>query len=89
MVEKVVTHFSHGDTFGKDRYGRIAGFNGINQTGLTTSAVLAQVPDVASGGVLAAHTTQTMTHSIRIESEDGSKYYVMCTNVVTNRTGGA
>jgi hypothetical protein len=47
------------------------------------------VPDVASGGVLAAHTTQTMTHSIRIQSADGTNYYIMCTNVVTNRTGGA
>lgn len=47
------------------------------------------VPNVASGGVLAAHTTQTMTHSIRIKSADGTKYYLMATNVVTNRTGGA
>lgn len=47
------------------------------------------VPNVASGGVLAAHTTQTMTHSLRIKSADGTLYYVMITNVVTNRTGGA
>lgn len=47
------------------------------------------VPNVASGGVLAAHITQTMTHSIRIKSADGTLYYLMATNVVTNRTGGA
>lgn len=59
---------------------------------LTSAAVgdkLLTVPNVASGGVLAAHTTQTMTHSIRIKSADGTLYYLMATNVVTNRTGGA
>lgn len=50
---------------------------------------LLMIPDVASGGMLAAHTTQTMTHSIRIVSADGTKYYLMATTGVTNRTGGA
>lgn len=50
---------------------------------------LLMIPDVASGGILAAHTTQTMTHSIRIISDDGTKYYLMATTGVTNRTGGA
>lgn len=50
---------------------------------------LVTVPNVASGGVLAVHTTQTISHSIRIKSADGTLYYVMLTNVVTNRTGGA
>lgn len=50
---------------------------------------LTTVPNVASGGVLAVHTTQTITHSIRIKSVDGTLYYLMVTNVVTNRTGGA
>lgn len=53
------------------------------------SDIVTVVPNVASGGVLAAHTTQTMTHSIRIKSADGTLYYLMATNVVTNRTGGA
>jgi len=48
-----------------------------------------QVPNVASGGVLAAHITQVMTHSIRIKSADGTLYYIMVTNAATNRTGGA
>lgn len=47
------------------------------------------VPNVASGGVLAVHTTQVMSHSVRIKSADGTLYYIMLTNVVTNRTGGA
>ena len=47
------------------------------------------VPNVASGGVLAVHTTQTMTHSLRIQSADGTNYYIMLTDTVTNRTGGA
>ena len=45
-------------------------------------------PDVASGGVLAVHTTQTITHSLRIQSADGTNYYIMLTDTVTNRTGG-
>ena len=46
------------------------------------------VPNVASGGVLAAHVTDAMTHTIRIQSADGTNYYIMCTTTVTNRTGG-
>ena len=46
------------------------------------------VSDVASGGVLAVHTTQTITHSLRIQSADGTNYYIMLTDTVTNRTGG-
>lgn len=48
-----------------------------------------QVPNVASGGVLAAHITDAMTDSLRIQSTDGTLYYVMLTKTVTNRTGGA
>lgn len=47
------------------------------------------VPNVVSGGVLAAHVTQVMTDSIRIKSADGTLYYLMVTNAATNRTGGA
>ena len=46
------------------------------------------VPNVASGGVLAVHVTDAMTHTIRIQSADGTNYYIMCTTTVTNRTGG-
>lgn len=60
--------------------------------GITSGAVgdkLLVVPNVASGGVLAAHVTQVMSHSVRIKSVDGTLYYVMLASVVTNRTGGA
>lgn len=51
--------------------------------------IVTVVPNVVSGGVLAVHVTQVMSHSIRIKSADGTLYYLMATNVVTNRTGGA
>lgn len=49
---------------------------------------LMRIPNVAaeSGGLFCAHTTQAMTHSIRIVSEGGTAYYIMCTNANTNRT---
>lgn len=74
-------------------YGTATALDGTVLTpSLTSGAVsdkFAAVPNVASGGVLAVHTTQTITHSVRIKSTDGTLYYVMLTNVVTNRTGGA
>lgn len=89
MVEKVRTHFSNGEKFGLDPDNKIAGFKGINLTELGSTLSYLDTPDVASGGVLAVHITQVMSHSIRIQSEDGTNYYVMCTDTVTNRTGGA
>lgn len=47
---------------------------------------LMRIPNVSNGTIFAAHTTQTMTHSIKIISEDGTAYYVMCTNAATNRS---
>jgi hypothetical protein len=49
---------------------------------------LMRIPNVAgeTGGLFCAHVTQTMTHSIKIVSEDGTAYYIMCTNDNTNRT---
>jgi len=47
---------------------------------------LFEVPNAANGTLLAAHTTQTMTHSIKIISADGTAYYIMCTNAATNRS---
>jgi len=46
-------------------------------------------PTVASGGVLAVHVTDAMTHSVRIKSAAGTLYYLMATTTITNRTGGA
>jgi hypothetical protein len=44
------------------------------------------MPNVSNGTIFAAHTTQTLTHSIRFISADGTAYYIMCTNAATNRS---
>ncbi len=58
-------------------------------TGAVVCGNLLEMPTVASGGIFAVHTTQVMTHSIRIISAAGTKYYLMVTDAATNRTGGA
>ncbi len=58
-------------------------------SGVKTCGNLLNIANVASGAILAAHTTQGLTHSIRFITADGTKYYIMCTNAATNRTGGA
>lgn len=50
---------------------------------------LFRLPTVASAGLLAAHTTDALTHSIRCVDEAGTVFYVMATTTFTNRTGGA
>lgn len=50
---------------------------------------LLNVPTTGSGLMMAPHTTQTMTDSIRIVMADGNVRYLMCTTAATNRTGGA
>ena len=49
---------------------------------------LFRLPNVAAAtnGLFCAHVTDTMTHSIRIVSEDGTEYHLMATTTVTNRT---
>lgn len=73
-------------------YGTAAALDGTvlmpSIPGSAASQRLMQVPTVASGGVLAAHVTDAMTHSIRIRSDAGTLYYLMATTTVTNRTGG-
>jgi hypothetical protein len=60
----------------------------FTNTGAVALNNLLNVPVVASGGMLAAHVTDAVTHSIRIISADGTKYYLMATTTVSNRTGG-
>jgi hypothetical protein len=48
-----------------------------------------KMPTVASGGLLAAHTTDALSHSIRCEDAAGTVFYIMCTTTSSNRTGGA
>lgn len=47
---------------------------------------LMRIPNVSNGTIFAAHVTQTMTQSIKIISEDGTAYYIMCTDAATNRS---
>jgi hypothetical protein len=46
---------------------------------------LMNIPAPSNGTIFATHTTQTMTHSIRIVSAAGVNFYVMCTDAATNR----
>lgn len=54
--------------------------------GATKLGNLFEIPNAADGTMFAAHTTQTMSHSIKIISADGTAYYIMCTNAATNRS---
>ncbi len=46
---------------------------------------LLKIPAASNGTIFATHTTQTMTHSIRIVDSSNTAYYIMCTNAATNR----
>jgi hypothetical protein len=61
----------------------------LGELGAVTCKKAFRFPNVASAGMLAVHTTQTMSHSIRCVSDDGTVYYLMATDTATNRTGGA
>ncbi len=50
---------------------------------------LLRLPTVASAGLLAAHITDAISHSIRCVDEAGTVFYIMCTTTASNRTGGA
>lgn len=76
-------------SFVGDVAGDVTVVNAIDATSLATAEKVLNVPDVASGGVLAAHVTDAMTHSLRFQSADGTVYYLMATTTVSNRTGGA
>ena len=70
-----------------------SGFSGttllqVSRVSASASDQMFVTPTVASGGLLAVHTTDAMTHSIRIKSVAGTLYYLMATTTVTNRTGG-
>jgi hypothetical protein len=48
------------------------------------------LPAAASNStIFATHTTQTMTHSIRIIDDDGTPYFIMCCDAATNRGGAS
>lgn len=47
---------------------------------------LLRMPNISNGTIFAAHTTQGLTHSIKIVTDDGTAYYIMCTDAATNRS---
>lgn len=57
----------------------------VTDSGNVRLANLLDIPAPANGTMFAAHTTQTMTHSIKIIAA-GTAYYIMCTNAATNRS---
>jgi hypothetical protein len=63
----------------------IHGFMRFIDTGTIRMSNLAVIPVPSNGTVFATHVTEGMTHSIRIITETGTPYYIMCTNAATNR----
>ena len=57
----------------------------FTNSGAKAAANLMRIPVASNGTIFATHTVQTMTHSIKIVDENGTAYYVMCTNAATNR----
>lgn len=66
-----------------------AAFIRVTDTGAVKLAKLFNLPASASGAMVAPHTTQVMTDSIRVVLDDGSIRYIMLTTASSNRTGGA
>lgn len=62
-----------------------AAFLRVTDTNTTKIGNFLNIPAPSNGTIFATHTTQTMTHSIRIVSAAGTNYYVMCTDAATNR----
>jgi hypothetical protein len=58
----------------------------FTNSGTGVAANLMRIPNASNGTIFAEHTTQTMTHSIKIVSEAGTAYYIMCTDAATNRS---
>ena len=63
-------------------------FLSFNDLNVKKAGNLMRIPDVfaEADGIFCAHTTQGLTHSIKIISADGTPYYIMCTDDGTNRT---
>jgi len=61
----------------------------VTDTGSVLIKKLFRLPTVASAGLLAVHTTDAITHSIRCVDDAGTVFYIMCTTTASNRTGGA
>lgn len=77
---QVDSNFATGGTWTNAKWLR------FTNSGTGSVANLAEIPAAANGTVFAAHTTQTITHSIRIVDAAGTPYYIMCTNSASNRS---
>ena len=64
----------------------VHGFLRFTNDGSVALSNLMVIPNASNGTIFAAHTTQTMTHSVKFISESGTAYYFMCTNAATNRS---
>lgn len=62
-----------------------ASFMRFTNSGSGSISNLMNFPAPSNGTIFATHTTQTMSHSIRFVDASGNTYYIMCTNVATNR----
>jgi hypothetical protein len=65
--------------------GATAAFLRVTDTGAVKVGNLLNIPAASNGTIFATHTTQNMTHSIKIVDAAGTAYYLMCTNAATNR----
>lgn len=63
----------------------VHGFIRFVDVGAVRLSNLAVIPVASNGTVFATHTTQGMTHSIRVVDESGTPYYIMCASAATNR----
>lgn len=66
-----------------------AAFIRVTDSGAVALGRLLNIPAASNSTIFATHTTQTMTHSIRITDAAGTPYFIMCTNAATNRGGGS
>lgn len=66
-----------------------AAFVRVTETNSVKIGKLLNVPVPSNSTIFATHTTQGMTHSIRICAADGTPYFIMCTDAATNRGGGS
>jgi hypothetical protein len=64
----------------------VHGFLRFVDNGAVRVSNLAVIPAASNGTIFATHTTQVMTHSIRIVNEAGVAYYIMCTDGAGNRS---
>lgn len=62
-----------------------ASFIRVTDTGSVRVNNLLNIPAAANGTLFATHTTQAMTHSIKIVNAAGTAYYIMVTDAATNR----